>query len=253
MMHYVTYALHIKTIDRFNQEKLYIQLTRIFLEEIKAGKWQISQRIPSEEELCKNYGVSKITVRQAVNNLVSDGYLMKLQGKGTFVVSVLPVIGLAMKTHLAEETFGKEVKAEKEMLFKGVKEPASDIRTYLQTDDDIYHFLCRRMVNGNPAYLDESFIPCRMLPEIEQVDIIHNSLYSVLQDKAIKKIFKVLQTIEVQIIGGYAAKYLDLSEGIPALAVHRLLFSSDNTPVGYTRFLGRSDRYKFQTEFERIR
>jgi GntR family transcriptional regulator len=253
MMHSETGSLHNKSIDRFNQEKLYIQLTRIFLEEINSGKWQMNQRIPSEEELCKKYGVSKITVRQAVNNLVSDGYLMKLQGKGTFVVSVLPVVGLAMKTQLAEETFGKEVKVEKEILFKGIIEPPPEIRTYLKTIDKIYHFLCRRTVNGNPAYLDESFIPYHMLPEIEQLDIIHNSLYSVLQEKAIKKIFRVVQTIEVQLIQGYPAQYLDLTEGVPVLAVHRLLFSSDNTPVGYTRFLGRSDRYKFQTEFERIR
>jgi GntR family transcriptional regulator len=252
MMHSETPSLHIKTIDRFNQEKLYIQLTRIFLEEIKSVNWQLNQRIPSEEELCKKYSVSKITVRQAINNLVSDGYLMKLQGKGTFVVSVLPVVGLAMKTQLAEEMFGKEVKTEQEVLFKGIIEPSPDIRTSLKTTDRIYHFLCRRLVNGSPAYLDESFIPYRW-PEIEQLDIIHNSLYSVLQEKAIKKIFRVVQTIEVQLIHGYPAQYLDLAEGVPVLAVHRLLFSSDNTPVGYTRFLGRSDRYKFQTEFERIR
>ena len=253
MMHSETVSLHNKTIDRFNQEKLYIQLTRIFLEEIKSGKWQLNQRIPSEEELCNNYGVSKITVRQAVNNLVSDGYVMKLQGKGTFVASILPVVGLSMKTQLTEEMFGKEVKVEKEVLFKGIKEPSPDIRSYLKTTDKIYHFLCRRTVNGNPAYLDESFIPYVMLPEIEQLDIIHNSLYLVLQEKAIKKIFRVVQTIEVQQVQGYPAHYLDLHEGVPVLAVHRLLLSSDNTPVGYTRFLGRSDRYKFQTDFERIR
>ena len=253
MMHSEAVSLHNKTIDRFNQEKLYIQLTRIFLEEIKSGKWQLNQRIPSEEELCKKYGVSKITVRQAVNNLVSDGYLMKLQGKGTFVASILPVVGLSMKTQLTEEMFGEEVKVEKEILFKGIKEPSPDIRSYLKTTDKIYHFLCRRTVNGNPAYLDESFIPYVMLPEIEQLDLIHNSLYLVLQEKAIKKIFRVVQTIEVQQVQGYPAHYLDLNEGVPVLAVHRLLLSSDNTPVGYTRFLGRSDRYKFQTDFERIR
>jgi GntR family transcriptional regulator len=253
MMHSETPSLHNKTIDRFNQEKLYIQLTRIFLHEIRTGKWLLNQRIPSEEELCNKYGVSKITVRQAVNNLVSDGYVMKLQGKGTFVVSVLPVVGLAMKTQLTEEMFGKEVKAEKEVLFKGVQEPSDEVRSYLRTNEKIYHFLCRRNVNANPAYLDESFIPYQMLPEIDQLDIIHNSLYSVLQDRGLKKIFRVIQTIEVLQIQGDSAQYLDLSEGVPVLAVHRLLFSSDNTPVGYTRFLGRSDRYKFQTEFERIR
>ena len=248
-----TDMLHIKTVDRFTPEKLYIQLTRIFLKEIKSGKWQLNQRIPSEEELCKKHGVSKVTVRQAINNLASDGYLMKIQGKGTFVVSALPVVGLAMKTQLTEEIFGKEEKAEKEVLFKGIKEPSPDIRAYLKTTDRIYQFLCRRTVNGEPAYLDESFIPYQMLPEIEHLDIIHNSLYSVLQEKAMKKIFRAVQTMEVLPVEGYLARFLDLKEGIPVLAVHRLLFSSDSTPVGYTRFLGRSDRYKFQTEFERIR
>ncbi|MDA8339812.1 MAG: GntR family transcriptional regulator, partial [Nitrospiraceae bacterium] len=55
-----------KTIDRLNQEKLYIQLTRIFLEEINSGRWKLEQQIPTEEDLCKKYNVSKITVRQAI-------------------------------------------------------------------------------------------------------------------------------------------------------------------------------------------
>ncbi len=253
MMHNETPLLHIKTIDRFNQEKLYIQLTRIFLDEINSGNWKLNERIPTEEELCKKYNVSKITVRQAVNNLVSDGYVVKSQGKGTFVTSVLPVIGLAMKTRFTEEMFGKEVKVEKEILYKGIKEPPPDVKGYLKTEDTTYHILCRRTINSEPAYLDESFVPYHMLPDIESLDLVNASLYSLLQEKGLKKIFKVIQTIEISQAWGDSAKNLDLIEGVPVLAVHRLLFSSDNTPVAYTRLLGRSDRYKFQTEFERIR
>jgi len=149
--------------------------------------------------------------------------------------------------------FGEEVKAEKEILFRGIQPPPQDVRIYLRTDDSIYQVLCKRTVNGKPAYLDESFIPFHMLPGIEQLDFALISLYSILQEKGLKKIFKVIQTIEVQQAWGDSAKNLDLTEGVPVLAVHRLLLSPDNTPVGYTRFLGRSDRYKFQTEFERIR
>ncbi len=253
MIHNETEPLQIKTVDRYNQEKLYIQLTRIFLEEITALRWKLGQKIPTEEELCKKHDVSKITVRQAINNLASDGYLMKLQGKGTFVTSVLPVVGLSMRTRFTEEMFGEEVKAEKEILFRGNQGPPHDVRAYLRTEDNIYLVLCKRTVNGEPAYLDESFIPYYMLPDIEQIDFAHISLYSILQEKGLKKIFKVIQTVEVLQALGESARNLDLTEGIPVLAVHRLLLSSDNTPVGYTRFLGRSDRYKFQTEFERIR
>jgi GntR family transcriptional regulator len=253
MLHNETPILQIKTVDRFNQEKLYIQLTRIFLEEINSGRWGLNKKIPSEDELCKKYNVSKITVRQAINNLVSDGYLMKIQGKGTFVTSVMPVVGLAMRTRFSEEMFGEEVKVDKELLFKGIIFPSPEIKAYLKTEDTIYHFLCRRMVNNNPAYIDESYVPLPMLPDIETVDIIHASLYSILQEKAVMKIFKMIQTVEILNVADDSAKYLDLQPGVPALAVHRLLLSSDNTPVGYTRFIGRSDRYKFQTEFERIR
>ena len=253
MMQNETPPLHNKTVDRFNQEKLYIQLTRIFLDQITTGNWRLNQRIPTETELCTAHNVSKITVRQAINNLVSDGYLMKFQGKGTFVTSVMPVVGLAMKTRFTEEMFGKEVKAKKEILFKGVKEPPIDVKSYLKTETDIYQIICRRIVNGQPAYLDESFIPHQVLPEIDRIDTSSLSLYEVLQERGLKKIFKVIQTIEVMNIWGESARYLDLRDGLPVLAVHRLLLGSDNNPVGYTRFLGRSDRYKFQTEFERIR
>jgi GntR family transcriptional regulator len=253
MLHDGTVSLQNKAVDRFGQEKLYIQLTRIMLEEITSGRWGLGKRIPTEDDLCNKFTISKITVRQAINNLVADGYLMKYQGKGTFVSSVMPVIGLAMKTKFTEDMFGKEVEAEKELISRGIVEPRPDIRAYLKTDDTIYHFLCRRRVSGEPAYIDDSYIPYNMVPEIEHIDITRTSFYTLLQEKAAKKIFKLIQTIEVLMAESDFAEYLELSAGAPALAVHRLLISSDETPVGYTRFIGRSDRYKFQTEFERIR
>jgi GntR family transcriptional regulator len=245
--------LHNKTIDRYSREKLYIQLTRIFLTEITSGGWQLTRRIPSEDELCRRYGVSKITVRQAVNNLVSDGYLTKIQGKGTYLTSILPVVGLAMRTRFTEEMFGKEVTAEKEILLKEFSEPVPVIRTYLSSAGRIYRILSRRNFNGEPAYLDESFIPSRMLPDIEKEDFIAASLYSLLQEKGTMKIFRVIQTLEIANATDDFARNLNVTEEIPLLAVHRLLLSSDDTPVAYTRLLGRSDRYKFQEEFERIR
>jgi GntR family transcriptional regulator len=253
MMQDETLLFQNKTVDRFNREKLYIQLTRIFLDEVTSGRWKLDQKIPTEEELCRQYDVSKITVRQAVNNLVSDGYLMKIQGKGTFVTSVLPVVGLSMKTRFTEEMFGEEVNTEKEVLYSGVKDPPPEVRAYLRTSDDIYQIRSKRTVRGEPVYLDDSFIPYHMLPGIEGLDFARTSFYLALQERARKKIFKVVQTIEILQAWGESAAGLDLMDGAPVLAVHRLLLSSDNAPVGYTRFLGRNDRYKFQTEFERIR
>jgi GntR family transcriptional regulator len=244
---------HDKTIDRFNQEKLYIQLMRIFLEQISSGEWHPGRQIPTEDELCRKFNVSKITVRQAVNNLVSDGCLVKAQGKGTFVASAMPVVGLAMKTRLTEEMFGEEISLKRKILSKGIKEPPSDVRDYLKTDEKIYCILSKRLANGDTAYIEEAFIPHGMLPYIEKLDISHSSLYSVLQEKGAKKIFKMVQTIEITKIQKDLARHLDLKSGTAVLVVHRLFLTSDGTPVAYTKLMGRSDKYKFQTEFERIR
>ena len=218
-----------------------------------SGTWKLSQRIPSEDELCTKYNVSKVTVRQAINNLVSDGYLMKIQGKGTFVTSVTPVVGVAMKTRFTEEMFGKEVIAERRILTLGEMEPPPVVKEYLKTGERIYYILSRRMVYGETAYIEESYIPSHMLPDIRDLDVEQHSLYALLQEKGSKKIFKVIQTIEIAQASQDAAKYLELDEGVPVLVVHRLFISSDNTPVAYTMIQGRSDRYKLQTEFERLR
>ncbi len=248
-----TTIYHDKSVDRYNKEKLYVQLTRILIEEIRSGKWHAGQRIPSEEDLCKKYNVSKITVRQAINNLSSEGYLMKYQGKGTFVTGILPEGCLAMKTRLTEEMFGEEVNVEKKVLFRGIKKSFQDAKEFLKTDDKLYYVLNKRIVNGKTACLEESFVPYHFIPEIESIDFTNSSLYSVLQDKGVKKIFKIIQTIEISHADMDLAKRLEMRKGGAILVVHRLFLSSDGSPVAYTRFRGRSDRYKFQTEFERIR
>jgi DNA-binding GntR family transcriptional regulator len=107
-------------VDRFNQEKLYIQVARILINEIIGGRWKINDRIPSEDELCQTYQVSKTTVRQAINNLVADGYLMKIQGKGTYVTGNEPLVGFAMRTRSTVERFGKEVFSERTIDRKSV-------------------------------------------------------------------------------------------------------------------------------------
>ena len=77
-------------VDRKNQEKLYIQIMRLVVDEIGRDNWSIGNRIPSEDELASRYGVSKITIRQALSNLAADGYLVKIQGRGTFVAGNRP-------------------------------------------------------------------------------------------------------------------------------------------------------------------
>jgi GntR family transcriptional regulator len=248
-----------KTVDRESQEKLYVQMYSIVKDKIEQGEWPNGAQIPTEDDLCRTYVVSKATVRMAIADLVRNGYLKKQQGKGTFVIADVSDPGIAMKTRLTEDMFGEGVKTKKEVLEKGLREPSAEMRSVLKVsgngeeDDALYYILCRRVVNGEPAYLEESYVRLSVFPGIENEDVCQRPFYDLIQEKGMKKIFKVVQTIEVSEVRGEAAAQLKVREGAPALMLHRLLIGSDSSPIAYTRLLGIGKQYKIQTEFERIK
>jgi len=244
--------LNLKTIDRESQEKLYVQMYSIIREKIENREWPMGSQIPTEDELCKTYDVSKATIRMALADLVRNGYLKKLQGKGTFVKHSLPDLGITMKTKLTEDMFGEGVNARKEILVKGFKAVPEDVKAYLKTEGNIYYILCKRVVNNEPAYLEESFIPQVTVPHIEEVEVCQTSFYEMVQQQATRKIFKVIQMIEITELNGDAASILKAGVGSPVLLLHRLLVDAEGNPIAYTRLMGGGRKYKLQTELVQI-
>ena len=241
-----------KTVDRESQQKLYVQMYSIIKEKIENREWPVGSQILTEDELCRAYDVSKATVRMAIADLVRNGYLKKLQGKGTFVMHVMPDLGITMKTKLTEDMFGEGVSARKELLVKGIKAPPEDVKAHLKTDGDIYYILCKRVVNNEPAYLEESFIPLETIPGIEEVEVCQTPFYEMVQQQSEKKIFKVVQMIEIAEMAGDAASILKTVAGAPVLLLHRLLVAADGSPLAYTRLMGSGRKYKLQTELIQI-
>lgn len=240
-------------VDRKNQEKLYIQIMRLVVDEIGRGTWAIGDRIPSEDELAVRFGVSKITIRQALSNLATDGYLMKVQGRGTFVAGNRPVVGLTMKTRFTDGLFGRGVREEREVMERGVVEPPAEVRTLLGSDGPIYRIATRRMADGVPVSSDESFIPAGLLPGIEAEDLGGFALFAAIQERGTRKVFRMRQTVEITTLSPREAATLGSEPGKPVLAVHRLLIGAEDQPLAYSRIVEIGERFKLETEFERIR
>lgn len=241
-----------KTVDRESKLKLYVQIYSIFKEKIEDGEWPAGTQIPTEDELCKTYDVSKVTVREAIHELVREGLLKRQQGKGTFVTYSVPLIGLVMRTRLAEIMLGEGVTVKREVLERGVRKPAEDIKTFLMTEADVYHILCKKVFDGESC-IEESFFPLFILPNIANEDIFSNSLYELIEEKGTKKIFRVMQTVEVTMVKEDKAATLEIKEANPALLINRVFIASDGTPIAYMRLIGGSSKCKIQMEFERIK
>lgn len=248
-----------KTVDRESQQKLYVQMYSIIKDKVESREWPNGSQIPTEDELCKTYDVSKATVRMAVSELVRSGFLKKLQGKGTFVTYQPQHLGVAMKTKLTENMFGEGVNVTKEVLLKEVQPLSEEMKSIFRTTDELtedpslFYILCKRSVNGETAYLEETYVPLAIMPGIEQEDICRVPFYDLIQEKGEKKIMKVVQTIEVAEIDAETASLIEADAGAPGLLLHRLLIGADSTPIAYTRLLGIGKKYKIQTEFERLK
>jgi len=240
-----------KTVDRGSKEKLYVQIYSIFLEKIENGEWPAGAQIPAEDELCRIYDVSKVTVREAIQELVREGYLKRLQGKGTFVTLSEPQPGIIMRARLSEDIFGEEVKAEKEILEKGFRGVTEDVRKTLMNEGEIYYILYKKTVNEE-SYREEFFVPHSVLPDIESEDLL-GSLYDLIENKGAKKIFKVIQTVEAAKIAGDASPVPSKRETVWGLLVSRTIFGSDGIPIAFSRLSGTGIKQKFQMEFERIK
>jgi GntR family transcriptional regulator len=240
-------------VDRKNQEKLYIQVMRLVVDEIGRGTWVIGDRIPSEDELALRFGVSKITIRQALSNLAADGYLMKLQGKGTFVTGNRPVVGLTMKTGFTDGLFGRGVQEAREVLERGAVEPPEEVRRLLGVDGPIYRIATRRLAQGVPVSSDESYVPAGLLPGIEEQELGGFRLFAAIQERGTRKVFRMRQTIEITTLTVREAEALGAVTGKPVLAVHRLLIGAEDQPLAYSRIVEIGERFKLETEFERIR
>jgi GntR family transcriptional regulator len=239
-------------LDRENRQKLYIQMSSVLKGKIRSGEWPAGSQIPTEDELCRRYAVSRATVRTAVADLVRGGYLRKQQGRGTFVENAASEPGVTMRTKLTEEIFGEGVAARKELLMKGLKVPPADVQTHLRTKEPVHYILCKRVVNGEAACLEESFIPREVIPDIEEAEVCHLTFYEMMQSKAKKTVRKVLQMIEVADVTEDAAAILKSGNGSSMLLLHRLLMGRDGTPLAYTRLMGGGRKYKVQTELVQL-
>ncbi len=241
-------------VDRLNPGKLYIQLKHDFRERIRRGEWEAGSRIPTESELCGLFGVSKITVRQAVGGLVDEGLLKRVHGKGTFVVPDGPhlarIPSLAVKTRLTDDLAGHEV------LFQVlvVDRKLADHRAkWFEADEgEIVEIKRLRVIDKEPVLVETTQVSDNLCPGIADADLSEDSIYGVLVDRSKVEIARVDKTFEIGRLSESEARDLQGSKGERALVVHRFLFSSAGRLIAYTRSVTVSERFKFQMVYERI-
>jgi DNA-binding GntR family transcriptional regulator len=239
-------------IDREDHQKLYLQLYEILKKKIESSEWPVGSQIPTEEDLCKIFNVSRATVRNAVMELVRQGYLKRQQGKGTFVQRNIVSEGLSMITSFREILFEKGLKFSTKVLARTVMMPIDDmdIKLRVPRDKHIIYIKRLRLIDTEPVLLQETYIPYHICPLLLEEDVETQSLFELFEKKYGIKITRVQNQIEVTYLNADEARLIGLPEASAAILLNQYFYSGE-TVFMYTRSIKRTDRFKFLMELQR--
>jgi DNA-binding GntR family transcriptional regulator len=239
-------------IDREKHQKLYVQLYSLLKRKIEKNEWPVGTQIPTEDELCKNYEVSKATVKLAVLELAREGYVTRKQGKGTFVHKrVIPEWRSTYKS-FKEMMLDAGLDFTTQVLVRTVIMPADgiDLKLNVPIDQHVIYIKRLRSVDGSPVLLQEAYIPHQVCPALLEADIANDSLFDILERKCSLKMTKVKEYVDVEKLTDEDCRLLQLEANASALMMEQQFFSKE-TPLMYMRTIKRLDRFKFFFELER--
>lgn len=242
----------VELISRDEHEKLYLQLFDILKKKIENKEWTPGMQIPTEEQLCKIFNVSRATVRNAVLELVRQGYLKRQQGKGTFVSQNYISEGLIMTTVFKKIWFEDNASLSKKVLAKTVMMPIGELSKELNISENrhIIYIKVLWFIEKEPLILQESFLPFNICPNLLDEDLEKESIIDLFDKKYSIKITKVDNYFDITTIAREVAHSLDIPEESFVLENTQKVFSGD-TVVLINKFYKKSGDNKLFISLQR--
>ncbi|WP_075279129.1 GntR family transcriptional regulator [Thermophilibacter provencensis] len=233
---------------------LYDQIKDDLLSKIKDGTYPEGQTIPSELELAEMYGVSRPTIRQALQILVSDGYLEKRRRRGTVVTKPKVSQSFTMSISSFEDAMrlaGRLPKT-KVLVFKRERANAEvEKRLELTRGQDVFKLVRLRYADNLPNVFVESYIPCTLYPGLDSFDFNGSSLYAAM-DTCGNPVMTARRRLEVIKADGAAAALLDVEAGDPLLLFHTVARDANGTAVEYSVATYRGESNSFELNVSRV-
>ena len=229
---------------------LYYQLKESLLQKIQDETWKPGQKIPTERELCEMYGVSRITVRKALDDLQNEDYLYRIQGKGTYVKRSSIDYRLSKFYSFNEELSRRGLKERAQMLSLSKVVPEDKVRAqlHLAEGQEVFCVKRTRYMDETPYVIEISYIPSSLCPGLCREEIETEGLYSSMRRHGVHPDHATEQFRATGLTGA-EAKLLSLSPGEPAINLRRITWAG-NTLVEYCNSIVRGDFFTYTVELK---
>lgn len=243
----------VSVIDKSSSVPYYDQLAELLRDEIRENKPDCGvYQLPSENELCRLQGLTRATVRRALDVLEREGWVYREKGKGTFAATrrVEHDVSHLVSTTEAMERRGWSMTT-KVLGVRRTRAPTHvSHELELALGAGAYELRRLRIVEGSPLSVQTSYLPQRLCPDLEENDL-SISLYRLLEGRYGLRLWTGRETLRACGATAEEARLLQIREGSPVMCCERTTYSSIGTAVEYLEAVWRGDRYDFKVTLTR--
>lgn len=233
----------------------YYQLSQHLQQQIVGGERSPHEQLPTEDELMLEFGVSRGTVRKAIDLLERQGLVRREQGRGTFVQEP----GRRGPAGFVLSDFAREMqRQQRQPATKVLKQevvpapPTIAAHLALAEGDSVIHIQRLRLADDQPIIFEERYLNARLCPELATEEIERQSIHWLLVHKYKLPLVRVSHTVEMREVGEGSAALLHLRPTDPIFAVERLTYTQvdgEVCPAVYYHALYHGEEYQFQAQF----
>lgn len=229
---------------------IYLQLREIVRSKIEENEYPPGCAIPSENELAETYGINRLTVRNGIDALVTEGLLKRVKGRGVFVVGDKVDVDLDDIGGFRKSMRKRGERATVKILAK-YRRPAGS--TYarilgINPTDEVFSIKCLNLMNDEPYELERIMTPVARVPQLDTIDLSVFNLNEVygFYGTTITRDEELLSIVRLE---ARDARYLGVPSETPAMALSDVLYDDRDNPVECSRSFVRDDKCFFSVHF----
>ena len=210
---------------------------------------EVGQAIPSERRLCEQLGVSRLTLRAALDDLVREGHLTRRHGSGTFVSRPKIAQPLTL-TSFSEDMRRRGMVPGSRTLELEVMPAGARLgrRLQLSPEEPVLRVKRLRLADGEPMALEVLHVPAALVPGLSQADLENRSFYELMEERYGVAISSATQTIEPTVTSAEESAALGVPLHSPVFLFERTTLTVSGRPMEFVRSFYRGDRYQLVTE-----